>query len=67
LDCLELTEFASGLPLAGAPRVESMLRFRLASVGNTTAAYLSDRGLEVEAVAKQPTAEGVRDALQEAD
>lgn len=67
LDCLELTEFASGLPLAGTPRVESMLRFRLASVGNTTAAYLSDRGLEVEAVAKQPTAEGVRDALQEAD
>ena len=67
LDCLELIEFASGLPLAGVPRVESMLRFRLASVGNTTAAYLSDRGLEVEAVAKQPTAEGVRDALQEAD
>lgn len=67
LDCLELTEFASGLPREGSPPIESMLRFRLAAVGNTTAAYLADRGFEVETVARQPTAEGMRVALLEAD
>lgn len=42
------------------------VKFRLASIGETTRDYLIAQGLTVGAVAKEPTPEGVRTALLEA-
>lgn len=67
LDCIETTQYAAGLPFAKQAPIKGILQFRLAAVGNTTATYLRDRGFDVDAVARQPTAEGIRDALLEAE
>jgi uroporphyrinogen-III synthase len=40
-------------------------RFRVAAIGETTARYLVDRKISVEAVAKEPTAQGLLEAIQD--
>lgn len=39
--------------------------FRIAAIGETTARYLVDQGVEVDAVARQPTARGLLEAIEE--
>lgn len=59
LDCMGGTEWERHLPLTNGNRG----LFRLVSVGNTTAGFLRTRAFVVDAVAEQPTPEGLRDAM----
>jgi uroporphyrinogen-III synthase len=40
------------------------LKVKIGAIGETTAQYMQDQGLEVQAVAKEPTADGLFSAIQ---
>lgn len=48
------------LPLLG----DRLVQYRVAAIGGTTEKHLRERGVMVEAVAEQPTAEGLLEAIQ---